>query len=58
MIAEPERIAEILDSATACLVTEEEHRRLNVLPPDTEGWDRYRAAGITVIDMATGRPLW
>lgn len=58
MLAEPNAIPEILASAVACLVTVEEHRRLTALPPTIEGWDRYRAVGIEVTDMADGTPAW
>lgn len=58
MLAEPNAIPEILASAVACLVTVEEHRRLTALPPTIEAWDRYRAAGIEVTDMADGTLAW
>lgn len=41
--------------AIACIVTREEHARLNVIcraNPSLHGWDRYRAASIPVIDRA------
>ena len=50
MMDEPHRVAEILSEAVACLVTKEEHLRLG---PGT-GWDRYRLAGIEVVDMLDG----
>lgn len=58
MIADPDKIPEILASALACLVTVEEHGRLTALPPHLQGWDRYRAAGVAVVDMADGAAMW
>ncbi|QOY90066.1 hypothetical protein [Paludibaculum fermentans] len=42
---------EILDHAHCCVVTEEEHKRLGHVDDAIDGWERYRAAGITVYDM-------
>ena len=59
LLASPERADEILERAVGCTVTRDEHRRLTNLGrerPDLEGWDRYRAAGIRVLDLKTGRP--
>ena len=50
MIDEPHRVAEILSEAVACLVTKEEHRRLG----RGSGWERYKLAGIEVVDMVDG----
>jgi hypothetical protein len=53
MLAEPQRVGEILATAVACVVTREEHRRLSEATradPSLEGWDRYAAAGIEVVD--------
>ena len=45
----------ILDQAIGCTVTVEEHKRLAAY--ETEyGWERYRKAGIVVIDTLTGMP--
>lgn len=44
----------VLADAVACVVTVEEHARLSVYDLTHYGWDRYRAAGVEVIDMATG----
>lgn len=57
LIAQPDRIDELLDQAVGCLVTVEEHRRLGQIGGDVGGWERYARAGIAVIDMATGTPL-
>lgn len=46
----------VLTEAVACLVTLEEHRLLSAID-NREGWDRYRAANIEVIDMDSGEPL-
>lgn len=49
MAAKPEEIDNILEDAVGCTVTTEEHDRL--APFDDEyGWERYRKAGITVIN--------
>ena len=60
LIANPERMDEILDKAIGCLVTMEEHERLAKAGknrPALQGWERYCAAGIEVIDGATGKPF-
>lgn len=45
--------AEVLPLAVACLVTVEEDARLRAVDRELVGWERYRAAGVDVIDMAT-----
>lgn len=58
LIAEPHRFREILDDAVACTVTKDEHARLTALSrtePELEGWARYAAANIEIVDMATWR---
>lgn len=45
----PENVDEILKKAVACTITKEEHTRLNQ-HKELDGWERYRSAGITVID--------
>lgn len=57
MMAQPERAAEILAGALSCIVTADEHERLGQVPDGAEGWERYRRAGIAVLDGATGRWL-
>ena len=50
----PERLPEY---AFACVVTREEHARLGVegrRDRSLEGWDRYRKAGIAVVDRERG----
>jgi hypothetical protein len=54
---EPDRVADILREALACVVTREEHDRLNTLGSEHEGWERYIAAGIDVFDEQESRPL-
>ncbi len=55
MLEKPDTISQVLDSAVACLVTEEEHC---ILPKKTTGgWDRYREAGIRVYDRREGKWL-
>jgi hypothetical protein len=53
IMREPHLARELLTAAVACVVTQEEHRRLTTISreqPHLEGWDRYRAAGITWVD--------
>jgi len=50
---EPSRSRELLKTAIGCVVTVDEHQRLTNITrkqPDLRGWERYNAAGITVID--------
>jgi hypothetical protein len=54
--AEPHGIDAILQGAVGCTITKDEHTRLNDFK-HLDGWDRYRAAGIVVIDMDTGKPF-
>jgi hypothetical protein len=54
MVANPDQVEEIVRQAPACLVTKEEHQRLTPLDRTHEGWDRYRQAGIDVVDALTG----
>jgi hypothetical protein len=45
----PEDVDTILKKAVACTITKEEHTLLS-RHSDVDGWDRYRRAGINVID--------
>ena len=45
---------EVVSRAVACTITREEHSALN-RHKDLDGWERYREAGITVIDAQTGQ---
>jgi hypothetical protein len=51
ILAAPSKTRTILIRAEGCLVTAEEHRRLNQLPDAFVGWDRYTQANIVVHDM-------
>jgi hypothetical protein len=42
---------EILQRARCCIVTDVEHQRLHQVNGGLDGWDRYRAAKISVYDM-------
>jgi hypothetical protein len=55
MLKHPNRVAGIAKKAIACLVTRQEHRKLHKTGSNRTGWDRYKAAGIVVIDTKTGR---
>ena len=47
-----------LKSAVACVVTVDEHKLLTKLSrekPELEGWDRYEAVGIEVVDRGEER---
>lgn len=60
MVREPHRAAEIAATAIGCTVTRKEHEALTKLDksePGVVGWDRYRRAGIVIIDTVTGEPL-
>jgi hypothetical protein len=45
-------VGDVLKRAVASVVTRDEHRLLK----DGNGWKRYKAAGITVVDRKTGTP--
>jgi hypothetical protein len=51
--AKLEEVDGILANAVGCTVTIDEHSRLAKWD-DEYGWDRYRKAGLVVIDTATG----
>jgi hypothetical protein len=51
ILAAPGKTSTILIKAEGCLVTVEEHKRLNQLPDDVVGWARYTQANIVVHDM-------
>jgi hypothetical protein len=60
LIASPDRADNILGVAVGCTVTKEEHDSLHKLDresPNSDGWDRYKQLGITVIDMTTWAPV-
>jgi hypothetical protein len=54
MIAHPEEVSRILQTAVACVATRSEHERLTGVSrenPDLDGWERYKKAGIDVVDL-------
>ena len=51
--AELQDVEQILQSAVACTVTVQEHLSLNQFDEEY-GWERYRKAGLVVIDMLNG----
>jgi hypothetical protein len=50
-------VDELPDYAIACTVSRDEHRLLGSVSEKFDGWDRYREAGIAVIDRV-GRCWW
>lgn len=52
LLANPQNSDLILDQVVACIVTKEQHEKLSVVAPVLVGWDRYRQAGIKVLDMS------
>jgi hypothetical protein len=50
ILAAPQQAREILRDAIGCVVTVDEHRRLSTFDRTHQGWERYKAAGIEVID--------
>lgn len=47
---------QVLNDAVACIVIVKEHARLSQYDATHEGWARYNAAGIEVVDMACEPP--
>lgn len=47
----PTRAAEIADLTVACVVTKDEHDRLNTYGRGLVGWERYKSAGLAVLDV-------
>ena len=47
-------IEALREHAIACTVSRDEHRLLGSLPDQFDGWERYRAAGVAVIDRIAG----
>jgi hypothetical protein len=52
----PEDVDKILDRAVGCVITKDEHVRLNRYN-HKDGWGRYQEAGMVVIDTETGKPF-
>jgi hypothetical protein len=60
LIAGTASVEEVAGCAVGCTVTRKEHARLSAISrrrPELDGWDRYRAARVRVIDTLTGEPL-
>jgi hypothetical protein len=60
LISGTSSLEQIAMRAVGCTVTRKEHARLSAISrrrPDLDGWDRYRAARVRVIDTLTGEPL-
>jgi|GEM_PF-3165448 hypothetical protein len=57
LIEFPDMYKEILESAIACIVTEDEHKNKLSKVKNLEGWERYKNAEVDVIDMANGRKV-
>jgi hypothetical protein len=58
LLKEPHRLEELAKRAVGCVVTREEHKRLTALGiarPELDGWARYEAAQIRVVDCQTRR---
>jgi hypothetical protein len=50
--AEPSVVDSILQDAIGCIVTADEHESLKMFDGEY-GWERYRKAGLEVLDMVT-----
>lgn len=49
-------VGTVAKRVVACIVTRSEHKRLSALALDNiDGWNRYRAVKVPVIDLVTGR---
>ena len=53
---DPDKVDDILREAVACTITIEEHKRLSRFNAEY-GWERYRKAGVIVIDTQTDERL-
>jgi hypothetical protein len=54
--ASPDAVDTIIKGAVGCTITKQEHDRLKRFG-HLDGWDRYRAAGIVVVNTETGEPF-
>lgn len=55
LLEHPDRVDDVIARAIGCVVTRTEHRRLTEVGrarPELDGWARYEAAGIEVVDLA------
>ncbi len=50
-------VSDAFVACEACVVTEEEHRRLHAVGKAYYGWERYAKAGISVIDCSSGEEI-
>ncbi len=55
LLKDPSTTEQVLRAAVACLVTQDEHTRLSAFDTMHEGWDRYLAAQVDVLDAGTGQ---
>lgn len=55
LLENPEKYKTILKQVTACVVTTDEHQRLN---NSESGWERYKQSGIRVWDRLEEKWLW
>jgi hypothetical protein len=55
MNAKPEEVDGILKDAVGCVVTRDEHTRLKAFDQEY-GWERYRKAGLRVMDTSKHPP--
>ena len=56
----PDNLESILENAVACVVTVDEHERLNKVDrenPQLDGWERYKVANIEVWDNHNNKIL-
>ncbi len=53
----PEELYEVLLIADACLTTKDEHDALGRVDPSAFGWERYKEAGIEVLETRTFTPV-
>lgn len=51
LIDNPECVDEEVEKAIGCTVTKEEHSLLSEWDISCDGWDRYKNAGIRVVDL-------
>ena len=56
VLAKKEPLDSILKRVIHCVVTKEEHARLNSIPSSKDGWARYDAAGVEVYRCGGERP--
>ncbi len=57
LIDRPGDARNIVAQAQGCVVTKDEHSLLNDVDKLIDGWERYRRAGVVVMDMQTSEPM-